>query len=158
MKPMQTTASLALASSLAVLLALGACGKTEDRTAGQQLDSAIAKTGEMASQAKEDVKQAASTTEADMKDAAARTEVAAVNAKDAVKEVVQDTSITAAVSAGLAADKDLSAIKIDVDTKNGVVTLIGPAPSANARDRATEIARNVKGVSSVDNKLVIKAG
>jgi osmotically-inducible protein OsmY len=58
----------------------------------------------------------------------------------------------------LATDKDLSAIKIDVDTKDGVVTLTGPAPSESARDRATEIAKNVKGVSSVNNQLTVKAG
>lgn len=158
MKPLQTTTSLALASSLAALLALGACGKNEERTAGQQLDSAIAKTGELASQAKDEVKQAASTTEAGMKDAASRTEVAAGNAKDAVKEVVKDATITAQVSAGLAADKDLSAVKINVDTRDGMVTLTGPAPSPSASARATEIARNVKGVNSVDNKLTVRAG
>ena len=70
---------------------------------------------------------------------------------------VDDMAITASVASGLAKDAELSAIKIDVDTKNGKVTLYGPAPSAAARDRATTIAKSIKGVSSVDNKLVIKA-
>jgi osmotically-inducible protein OsmY len=39
-----------------------------------------------------------------------------------------------------------------------VVTLTGPAPSESARDRAAEIAKNVKGVSSVNNQLTVKAG
>ena len=71
---------------------------------------------------------------------------------------MDDAAITTKVNAELAADKDLSAIKIDVDTKDGVVTLTGPAPSAGARERATEIAKNVKGVTSVNNQLTVKAG
>lgn len=158
MKSTHTRTPLMLASSLAVLLALGACGKSDERTAGQQLDSAIAKTGELAAQAKDDARQAAATTEAGMKDAASRAEVAAGNARDVVKEVVKDATITAEVSTGLAADKDLSAFKINVDTRDGMVTLTGPAPSPSASARATEIARNVKGVNSVDNRLTVKGG
>ncbi len=71
---------------------------------------------------------------------------------------VDDAVITTKVKAAIAADKDLSAIKIDVDTQNGVVTLSGPAPTATAKERASEIARNVKGVNSVNNQLTIKAG
>ena len=71
---------------------------------------------------------------------------------------VDDATITTKVNAALAKDKDLSAIKIDVDTQNGVVTLSGPAPTATAKQRASEIARTVKGVSSVNNQLTVKAG
>jgi osmotically-inducible protein OsmY len=71
---------------------------------------------------------------------------------------VDDASITAKVNASLAKDKELSAIKIDVDTQNGVVTLSGPAPSATAKERASEVARTVKGVNSVNNQLTIKSG
>ena len=52
-------------------------------------------------------------------------------------------------------DKDLSAIKINVDTKDGVVTLSGPAPTAAAKERAAEIAKNVQDVKSVNNNLVV---
>ena len=45
-----------------------------------------------------------------------------------------------------------------MDTQNGVVTLSGPAPTATARERASEIARGVKGVTSVNNQLTIKSG
>lgn len=71
---------------------------------------------------------------------------------------IDDATITTKVNAALAADKDLSAVKIDVDTKNGVVTLTGPAPSAEASEKATKLAKNVKGVSSVNNQLMVKAG
>ncbi|MEO8653001.1 MAG: BON domain-containing protein [Ramlibacter sp.] len=38
------------------------------------------------------------------------------------------------------------------------MTLSGPAPTAAAKAHAIEIARNVKGVNSVNNQLTIKAG
>ena len=63
----------------------------------------------------------------------------------------------AQISASLAKDPDLSAVKIDVDTANGRVTLKGPAPSAVARERAEGIAKAVNGVSSVNNQLVVSA-
>ena len=70
---------------------------------------------------------------------------------------MDDVSITARVSAGLAKDSALSALKIDVDTSNGVVTLKGPAPTQDAKDRASSIAQGVKGVSSVVNQLTVQA-
>lgn len=69
-----------------------------------------------------------------------------------------DARITATVKMGLAADKDLSAGTIEVETRDGVVTLKGPAPTMTAKARASEIARNVRDVRSVDNQLVLPAG
>lgn len=70
-------------------------------------------------------------------------------------DTVDDATITAQVSAGLARDPDLSATRIDVDTRNGVVTLKGPAGNAAAKQRAETIARGVKGVTSVSNELQV---
>lgn len=88
----------------------------------------------------------------------------AANVKDAARETgaavagtVDDVSITASVSRSLAKDPALSATRIDVDTKNGVVTLQGPAPSAVAKSRAGDIAKAVQGVSRVDNQLSVAA-
>ncbi|HEY9223039.1 MAG TPA: BON domain-containing protein, partial [Variovorax sp.] len=75
----------------------------------------------------------------------------------AVVNTVDDMAITASVSSSLAKDPELSAARIDVDTQGGVVKLQGPAPSAAAKARAGDIARAVKGVSSVDNQLDVKA-
>ena len=68
-----------------------------------------------------------------------------------------DPSITVSVKSALAADPNLSAIKIDVDTKDGVVTLKGPAPDQAAVTRATELAGKSKGVKSVNNQLRVQA-
>jgi hyperosmotically inducible periplasmic protein len=69
-----------------------------------------------------------------------------------------DTAITTAVKAGFLKDPGLSAIKIDVDTKEGVVVLNGVAADAAAKDRATRIAQGVNGVREVRNHLSVKQG
>jgi osmotically-inducible protein OsmY len=146
--------SITLVSSLAVLLALGACNRADDRTAGQALDSGVSATKRAGAEAKRDAKEATQSAAATANSAADSTRAMGASAGGKV----DDASITAKVNASLAKDKDLSAIKIDVDTQNGVVTLSGPAPSATAKERASEIARTVKGVNSVNNQLTIKAG
>lgn len=75
-----------------------------------------------------------------------------------VGEQVDDLTITASVSARLARDSDLSATQIRVSTRDGDVKLTGPAPSPEAREKASVIARTVPGVQSVDNQLVVTAG
>ncbi len=139
---------LALACSAAVLLALTACNKQDDgKTVGQSIDSGIAKT----EQAAKDAGNA-------MKDASKDAQAAGGQAGTSVGEKIDDVAITAKVSGSLAKDPDLSAIKINVDTKDGVVTLNGPAPTAAAKDKATAIAKGVQGVTSVNNQLMVTPG
>jgi hyperosmotically inducible protein len=59
------------------------------------------------------------------------------------------------VKSSLAADPDFTALKIDVHADDGVVTLIGRAPDPAARERASQIARNVREVRSVENQLTL---
>jgi hyperosmotically inducible periplasmic protein len=70
---------------------------------------------------------------------------------------ISDAGITTSIKTALAADPTLSALKIDVSTREGVVTLRGPASSADARDRATVLARAPRGVVNVKNELVLPA-
>ncbi len=147
-----------LVASLALLTTLVACSKpADDATAGQKLDSAVAKTEQAATDAKADAKVALSDAESSLKQAGQDAKVSASNTANKVGVAIDDAAITTAVNAALVKDKDLSALKIDVDTKAGVVTLYGPAPSASARERATTIAKAVTGVTSVNNQLVISA-
>lgn len=157
--------TLITVSSLAMLLALGACGRTDDTTLGQKTDSAVTSTERAAAETKRDAKEATAEVKQDTRDATASAGAAMNNAAQDTKAMgaasadkMDDASITAKVNAELATDKDLSAIRIDVDTKEGVVTLSGPAPTATAKERASQIARNVKGVTSVNNQLTVKAG
>lgn len=130
----------------------------EPKTAGQQLDSAIDKTQAVA-------QKAATQTREVLQDVGQKLDAKAPEFKEQAREAgtrvqnsVDDMTVTAQVSAGLARDPDLSAIKIDVSTKAGAVVLHGPAPSEAAKERASTIARGVSGVVSVDNQLTVKAG
>lgn len=153
MKPIQTKSAMLL-SSMAMLLALGACDRVDNPTVGERTESGATRTESAGAEAKQDAKDATASADASLDKAAQETRQLGAAAADKI----DDATITTKVNASLAADKDLSAIKIDVDTQNGVVTLSGPAPSATARERASEIARSVKGVNSVNNQLTIKAG
>lgn len=149
--------TLALACSLVAMVGLVACGNKDDsQTVGQKLDSAVASTEQAAVEAKARAEASMSRAGDAMKDATQKVEASGSKTVSSMTGSVDDLAITASVAAGFAKDADLSAIKIDVDTKNGQVTLYGPAPTAAARDRATTIAKSIKGVSSVDNKLVVK--
>jgi len=80
---------------------------------------------------------------------------ATARATGVVAEKAKDAMITAAVNGALAADASLSALRIDVDTTDGRVVLKGSAPDAAARDRATQLARGIDGVLTVDNRLTV---
>lgn len=131
-------------ATTAVLLSLAACGQKEEATVGQKIDGAIASTEQAAQEAKQDMQAAAG----DMKREGEQ-------AAQAVADTAADAAITTQVKAALAADTQLSALRIEVDTVAGVVSLTGPAPSADAADRATVLAKAVEGVTSVQNKLVV---
>lgn len=70
-------------------------------------------------------------------------------------QVVDDATITSKVKSALAADPDISAFKINVDTQKGVVKLKGEIKTLALRRKAESIVRDVQGVKSVDNQLVI---
>lgn len=77
------------------------------------------------------------------------------NAANKAGKKLDDAAINAAINTQLAGDTNLSAIKINVDVKNGKVVLKGDAPSMSAKNRATEIAKSVDGVTSVSNQLTV---
>jgi hyperosmotically inducible periplasmic protein len=74
-----------------------------------------------------------------------------------VAEKVDDVAITSAVKAKLIGDSQVSAGKIDVDTKDGVVTLKGTVSSEQEKDKALQIARNTKGVQRVEDQLTVRS-
>jgi len=70
--------------------------------------------------------------------------------------VMDDAAITAAVKAKLLADPQVGGLKIDVDTRNGVVYLTGDHMKSQAEiDQAVKLAKETSGVKSVENKLVV---
>jgi hyperosmotically inducible periplasmic protein len=70
-----------------------------------------------------------------------------------VGESIDDASITAQVKAALVEDDDLSALDINVDTRQGVVSLSGVVDEPSDIARATELANDVAGVKSIQNNL-----
>ena len=89
--------------------------------------------------------------------AGADTRRAAAGAGALAGAKVDDAQITSRVSASLMGDRELSSVRIDVDTRDGVVTLSGPVPSSSVKARANEIAQAVKDVKSVNNQLTVSA-
>lgn len=143
----RTHTRLSLIAAAVAALALTACNRpdNDERTAGQKLDSAVATVEQKTEEAKQEIKQ-------ETAEARANAEASA----DKLGDKVADATITASVNAELAKDPSLSALRIDVDTASGRVMLKGTAPDATARDRATQLAMNVKGVVAVDNQLQIR--
>lgn len=75
------------------------------------------------------------------------------------KAWVKDSVITAKIKADYAKDKQVSAMRISVDTDaKGMVELSGTARSQAEVDKAIAIAKGVKGVVSVDNKIKVVPG
>jgi len=76
--------------------------------------------------------------------------------RESTGEYVDDSVITTKVKSLLAADDFLKSFQISVETYKGMVELSGFANSQKAIDKAGEIARSVKGVTSVKNDLIVK--
>ncbi|WP_026435107.1 BON domain-containing protein [Acidovorax sp. JHL-9] len=144
-----------LLGASALAFGLAACSKQEEPTVGQKLDSAVQKTEQAAAEAQTKAESALKNAETKVEEGAATVQSGAQEMGSAAMGAVDDATITVQVSAGLAKDPDLSAFKIDVDTRAGAVTLTGPAPNASARERAETITKGVKGVLSVTNNLKV---
>ncbi len=133
-----------LLTTVASGAAVTACDRPGQETVGQKVDGTIA-----------DIKSATQEIRAEASAAAADAKVATAKAADAVASTAKDIAITAKVNAALAADNSLKAMSIDVDTKDGRVSLRGTAPDAAARDRAKAVVNAIDGVVTVDNHLVV---
>ena len=84
-----------------------------------------------------------------------------ITVPNSAREVIRDVSdagITAQVKAAFALSKRISAYEIGVETKGGVVTLTGQAPSEIDRELAGNVARDTTGVKQVDNQIRVEPG
>ena len=70
-------------------------------------------------------------------------------------QAVDDATIGTKLKAALAADPELSALKINVDTTQGAVRLRGEVKTLALRRKAEDLARKIEGVKSVENQLII---
>ena len=133
-------------TALSVLLAASGCHRTAE--------------GELALDPK---------VERDLEAAGEQAKAGAQAAGEAVREGAQrleqqlepaldDATITVKIKSKLAADPEVNALGIDVDTRDGVVTLTGRTASEAARQEAEKLARGTEGVRDVRNYLEIYRG
>jgi osmotically-inducible protein OsmY len=80
-----------------------------------------------------------------------------VPAKETIGEKIDDASITAQVKSALLSHHSTSALKTQVETIDGVVTLGGIAKNAAEKSLVTKLVNDVNGVSSVINNMTIAA-
>lgn len=66
-----------------------------------------------------------------------------------------DGWISVKTKLALIADKRTSGFETSVDAKDGVVTLSGKVDTDKAKSAATDVAKDIKGVKSVDNQLQV---
>jgi len=133
---MRTRISIALALTLAASLASG-CKQSdtqraedEAKKAGDQATAALQQAGQEVKQGAEQLGREA-------------------------KPLLDDATLTAKVKAKLAADPEVTAYTIDVDTSGAVVTLSGHVESADESAEAEKLARDTEGVQSVVNRLTV---
>ncbi len=75
------------------------------------------------------------------------------SAQPPLAEKLDDAGITAEIKLRLAKAEGLSAAKIDVDTKDGTVTLNGTVKSRSEEEKAVQVAESVKNVRAVRSNL-----
>lgn len=90
----------------------------------------------------------------------AKTE-AAMNSKDAkeaegFKQSVLNATLTARVKTQLLMNGNTSGTAINVDSKNGTVTLSGVVESGQEKELAVRIASNTTGAKSVNDQLIVE--
>ena len=81
---------------------------------------------------------------------------AATRTQESTGEYVDDSVITTKVKSLLAADDFLKSFQISVESFKGTVQLSGFVNSQKAVNKAVEIVKGVKGVTSIKNNLIVK--
>ena len=81
---------------------------------------------------------------------------ASTSQKEGTGEYIDDAVITTKVKAALIEDPMTKAYQINVETYKGVVQLSGFVNSYDEANKAVQLARSVKGVTSVKNDMRLK--
>ncbi|HWP19300.1 MAG TPA: BON domain-containing protein [Burkholderiaceae bacterium] len=81
---------------------------------------------------------------------------AVTSGQSSMGEYIDDKTITARVKTRFAQDDTVSAMRIQVESLNGVVQLSGFARSEAEKARAGELARSVPDVRSVRNDIIVR--
>jgi hyperosmotically inducible periplasmic protein len=73
-----------------------------------------------------------------------------------VGDTIDDATITTRVKTAFINDPVVGALRIDVDTFKGVVTLSGAVKTKEEEQKAITVARTIKGVTDVKSTLQIQ--
>jgi osmotically-inducible protein OsmY len=76
--------------------------------------------------------------------------------REGTGEYMDDALVTTKVKAALAADPNVKATEVKVETFKGMVQLSGFVSSQESIQKAIDIARGVGGVRGVKNDMVVK--
>jgi osmotically-inducible protein OsmY len=111
--------------------------------------------------AKVDADRARADAKAQLKAAGAATpakekSTAKASKKESTGEYVDDAVITSKVKAAVLGEASLKSAEINVETYKGTVQLTGFVRSRADINKAVEIAKGVKGVTSVKNDMIVK--
>jgi osmotically-inducible protein OsmY len=87
----------------------------------------------------------------------ALTACAPTKTREGTGEYVDDSVITTKVKAAFAEDPTVKATQVSVETFKGTVQLSGFVDSRDEERRAVELARQVKGVQSVKDDMVLRS-
>lgn len=134
---MRTNTVVTLVAALALAGAVVGCNKAETDRAEEQVKKAGEETSAALDRAGEEVKEGAA------------------ELQRRAEPLLEDAAVTARVKAKLAADPEVAAYTIDVDTVNHVVTLSGSVGSAAESAEAEKLARGTEGVTEVVNRLTV---
>ncbi len=132
-------------------------GRSNARTAGQQIESAT-------KSARDTIQERINQLNLDpdqIRDELARTgqivRKKASEAGKAIADATADTRTTAAIKAKLIADRQLSGLSISVNTTDGIVTLSGSVASPGDIGRAVTTALDTEGVREVISTIQVRA-
>ncbi|MES2886874.1 MAG: BON domain-containing protein [Pseudomonadota bacterium] len=81
---------------------------------------------------------------------------AVTRGQESVGNYIDDSAITTAVKAKFVDAKTVDASSISVETMKGTVLLTGFAKNERERVDAEALARDVKGVKSVSNRIIVR--
>ena len=157
----------ALAVSIGVAFSAGAAAQSLSKAEYKSARDGIAadyRTAKAACASMSDEAKNKCNAEAKGKQKAARAELearqkpakASTSKKESAQEYVDDSVITAKVKTAVFEEPSLKSAEINVETHKGMVQLTGFVRTRTDINKAVEVARRVKGVTSVKNDMIVK--
>lgn len=82
---------------------------------------------------------------------------AATSSQESAGEYIDDSTITTKAKHQLLQDKDVSSLRVKVETYKGRMQLSGFVSTQNEKIKTEKLTHSVPGVRSISNDLIVKA-